>query len=85
MNHMTVDCAGIPDKAALHLALAGALHFPEYYGKNLDALYDCLMDIRQDTTLTLLNWDMLGSFSAGFRAVLEEAEGENAHLTVHIK
>ena len=84
MKNITVDCAGIPDKAALHRALAQALSFPDYYGKNLDAMYDCLMDIRQDTTLALLHWDALGSFSGGFRAVLEEAENDNPHLIVNI-
>jgi RNAse (barnase) inhibitor barstar len=28
-----------------HDYLAEALNFPDYYGKNLDALYDCLTEI----------------------------------------
>ena len=44
MKNITIDCAEIPDKAALHQALAQALRFPEYYGNNLDALRDCLME-----------------------------------------
>ena len=84
MKNITIDCAEIPDKAALHQALAQALRFPEYYGNNLDALYDCLTDIQEDTTVTLLQFDAMGSFRAGFRAVLEEAEQDNSHLIITI-
>lgn len=31
-----------------HDYLAEALDFPDYYGKNLDALYDCLCEIEAD-------------------------------------
>ena len=34
----------IPDRAALHAALARDLDFPAYYGKNLDALHDLLTE-----------------------------------------
>jgi len=84
MKTVVIDCAVISDKAALHQALAQALCFPDYYGNNLDALYDCLTDIRDDTTLTLLSFDSMGSFQAGFYAVLEEAEADNPHLIVNI-
>jgi hypothetical protein len=29
----------------LHRDIAAALHFPDYYGRNLDALNDCMRDI----------------------------------------
>jgi hypothetical protein len=29
----------------LHREIAGALHFPDYYGHNLDALNDCMRDV----------------------------------------
>ena len=84
MKHITIDCTLIPDKAALHQALAQALHFPNYYGNNLDALYDCLTDILEDTTLILQQFNSMGIFRGGFQAVLEEAEQENPHLIVTI-
>ena len=84
MKNITIDCAEIPDKAALHQALAQELRFSEYYGNNLDALYDCLTDIQEDITVTLLRFDTMGSFRAGFRAVLEEAEQDNSHLIITI-
>ena len=35
----------------LHDYLASELSFPEYYGRNLDALYDVLTDIDEETTI----------------------------------
>ncbi len=38
-----------------HDYLMEALDFPDYYGKNLDALYDCLCEI--DCEIELINAD----------------------------
>lgn len=59
MKQITLDCQSILTATALHDALAEALTFPEYYGKNLDALFDCLTEICEDTELILLNWHKL--------------------------
>jgi RNAse (barnase) inhibitor barstar len=40
-----VDGALIPDKAGLMDALAAAFRFPSYFGKNWDALLDCLRSL----------------------------------------
>jgi RNAse (barnase) inhibitor barstar len=40
-----IDLAGIADKAALMTRLQDALHFPEWFGGNWDALEDCLTDM----------------------------------------
>ncbi len=37
----------------IHLRLCNQLHFPDYYGKNLDALYD-LLSTEDRNTLVLL-------------------------------
>ena len=44
-----------------HEYLKYMLDFPGYYGKNLDALYDCLTDLR-DLTLVIINSDSGGYF-----------------------
>jgi hypothetical protein len=40
-----LDGHGMPGKAAALDAIAAALSFPDYFGRNLDALYDCLTDL----------------------------------------
>jgi hypothetical protein len=40
-----VDGATVRSKAKAMDAIAMALSFPDYFGRNLDALYDCLTDL----------------------------------------
>lgn len=40
-----LDVAGWRDAADMHAALGAALHFPDHYGRNLDALNDSLRDV----------------------------------------
>jgi len=45
-NSVVVDIKGpFNDKEALFSFLADELQFPEYFGKNWDALYDCLVNL----------------------------------------
>ncbi len=41
----------------LHEYIKCKLHFPEYYGKNLDALFDSLCDIDYDITIEFINFN----------------------------
>lgn len=45
MKQITLDGNILADAAQVHEYLKECLDFPEYYGKNLDALYDCLTDL----------------------------------------
>ena len=40
-----VECSDCVDKASVLKAIGRAFAFPEWYGGNLDALYDCLTDL----------------------------------------
>jgi RNAse (barnase) inhibitor barstar len=39
------ECADCADKVAVLRAIGRAFAFPDWYGANLDALYDCLTDL----------------------------------------
>lgn len=40
------DCQGTTDKKGVLTRLGQDLKLPDYYGRNLDALYDCLTDLQ---------------------------------------
>lgn len=65
----------------LHNFLCNQLRFPAWYGRNLDALYDCLTSRGEDVTLCLENWPESG-FAAGFLRVFQDAAAENSHIHV---
>jgi len=82
MKEIILDCAGFVPRTDLHKALANALAFPDWYGRNLDALHDMLTSIRTDTTLILHNFNIEDPENEGFRMVLEDSQEENKHLTI---
>ena len=69
------------DRPTVHDLLSEKLAFPEYYGRNLDALYDCLTDLR-NIHLILENWQALPDWRAAFKAVFEDAENDGRGLIV---
>ena len=82
MTHITVNCAGLETKDQLHSHLAHAMAFPDWYGANLDALYDCLTDLDEDVHLHLAGWEQLPDWKAAFAAVLDDAENDCDEFTV---
>lgn len=70
----------------IHEALAQELDFPDYYGANLDALYDVLTEISEETTITLnftgVLEDNIEKYMERMWRVLCDAEEENLFLTV---
>lgn len=80
MKHIMIDCAALSDRAALHRVMALELEFPEWYGGNLDALYDCLTDLDMHVVLTLRGLDAHGEYGRAFQETLEDAARENPML-----
>lgn len=62
-----------------HDYLASELNFPDYYGKNLDALYDCLCEI--ECEIELINSDEVDS---DIIDTFKDAALENEFLTFEI-
>ena len=46
MRRIIIDAGDMRDMESLHLVMKEALNLPDHYGRNLDALWDCLMEIR---------------------------------------
>ena len=47
MKHYTIDLSGVYNADELHTAIREVLPVPDFYGNNLDALYDILSDIHE--------------------------------------
>ena len=85
MKQITIDCRTISDSAQLHDLLARELAFPDWYGHNLDALFDCLTEVDEELELVLTGWNTLADWTGSFAEVLSDAAAENPNLTVLIK
>ena len=57
------------------------MDFPEYYGKNLDALHDCLTDL-SDVEITITAPDQDGAIFQKVLRVFKAADRENDELKV---
>ena len=82
-----LDGGSVDSREALHRALKDALSLPDWYGNNLDALFDCLTDLHEPTELTVLNArklrESLGGYAQALLHVLRDSERENEKLVVH--
>lgn len=84
MHICILDGNCIINKETLHDTLAASLPLPNWYGRNLDALYDCLTDLQEETMIQILNMDALeahlGSYAHALDRVLRNASCENPRI-----
>ena len=55
MKIVILDAKKMLEKVKMHEYLAKKFDLPEHYGKNLDALFDCLCEINEPTLIKLKN------------------------------
>ena len=82
MKRVELMASQLTDKEVLHDTLARELALPDWYGRNLDALHDCLMEL-QDVELVLIGWPDEGYLSR-VRRVIVDAVWENETLALKI-
>lgn len=82
MKRVELLASQMADKEVLHDVLAKELALPQWYGRNLDALHDCLMEL-QDVELVLIGWPDEGYLSR-VRRVIVDAAWENETLALKI-
>ena len=86
METIVIDGERMLDRRAAHDHLAAQLSLPDYYGRNLDALYDLLTEREGPTRLvvrhreTILSW--LGGYGEALCQTLEDADRANPGLEV---
>ena len=82
--NVLLDGNTILNREMLHDTLSAALCLPEWYGRNLDALYDCLTDVQEETVLVLRGRaaleEHLGGYGHRFVRLLEEVSLENPNV-----
>lgn len=75
-------------KEVTHAYLKRKLHLAPYYGKNLDGLFDLLMEINRPTEIILINEAIvkkkLGSYGEALLQVFADAEEENNKISFFI-
>ena len=84
MKEITIHCDKIRSMAQIHDVLSRELNFPAWYGRNLDALHDCLTSIQGDVRITFLHFSALPFPAAGLLRVLRDSETENPHLEISL-
>ena len=81
-----LDSGSVGSRETLHRTLAAGLHFPDWYGGNLDALHDCLTELAEPTELVIRNSralaETLGGYVLPLRRVLADCAAENGLLSV---
>ena len=82
IKHFTIDCRQLTGKKEAHEHLKNVFSFPEYYGGNLDALYDCLTELPPCTVRMERPWELasLGEYGSRLLRVFCDAREENPNL-----
>lgn len=76
-----LDAARMTEPASAHAYLKEMLRLPDYYGNNLDALYDCLTEL-SDTEIL---WEHIPQAAPCFQKIYRlflaaEKENDQLHL-----
>jgi ribonuclease inhibitor len=90
MKKVVFDSSHVESIDQLHSDLARKLNFPDYYGANLDALYDCLSgEIELPMTIIWKNYHMtkskLGKDAVKVLKVMEAFAGEEPDFTIEVE
>lgn len=84
-----LDGGLMTNRAEVHSQLQERLGLPEYYGRNLDALFDLLTAWGEPLEILFVRWGMveanLGLYAEALGETLLDAARENPHLHVTIE
>ena len=85
---VTLDFSEVTSRGELHDLLMEAFSLPEYYGRNLDALYDCLSEPGEDIEVNIISFDVLeerlGRYARRLRSLLRRVSSERPGFMISI-
>ncbi|MCD7975369.1 MAG: barstar family protein [Phascolarctobacterium sp.] len=88
MRYIKLDAEETKSRKGAHEYLAAKLKFQDYYGNNLDALYDCLTEVAADTSVAvprkISEKGYLGDYGEKMLAAFCDAAEANKSLEVTI-
>lgn len=88
MRTIIIDGKKMTSRENAHIHLAERLSLPDYYGRNLDALHDCLGDISEKTHLIIQYCSemeiALGAYGSALLKVFMLSAEENDFLTLSL-
>lgn len=86
MKKIILDGSSFIDKEAAHVILQEKMELPDYYGKNLDALWDCLSSDFTKRMIIIQNphriKENLGRYGEALLRVFVEVKKANPAVTV---
>jgi len=82
---VVIDGSKMKDKISLHAYLKEQCKFPEYYGNNLDALYDVLTDREEPLEIRLENVQELKEILCGYGEAFIETLQDAAAASKNFK
>ena len=81
MKEIVLESKYLCDMEKSHDYLMKKLDFPDYYGKNLDALYDCLTDLR-DVSIVINMSEEKSYYQKKILRVFQDAHEAGMPLTI---
>lgn len=88
MKTVTLALAKMRSVRQLHHYLRAQLELPDYYGENLDALYDCLTEVCEPVILKIPQAvaadSELGWYGQRLLLVMQDAAAANPNLQVEL-
>ena len=82
----TIDFTGVSDKEEFHDRVRDGIEVPDYYGNNLDALYDILTEDYTDKVIRIVGLgdmaDDMRDYALKFRRLCEDICEEYEEITL---
>lgn len=89
MDIAVINGKNVDSIEKLHNKLKLQLDFPDYYGMNLDSLWDELTSSGEDIKIVIQNSDAIidsiGNYGVMFIQTIKEASEENDKIRVEVK